>query len=271
MRPFEARRRKEETAVERITSRANALCTHLRKLASSTSYRSQTGEFLCDSPKLLQEALLHGGDVRTVVAAEGTVLPELPAGIRLVQVPEDLMKTLSPSQTPQGVLTVCALPRQTLPERLEGKRYMVLDGIQDPGNVGTILRTADAFGADGVFLVNACADLYNPKTVRATMGAVFRCPVWRCTLTELDKLLTASGLPLYGAALRSDASDARKADYARCAIAIGSEGRGLSAEVLDRCDRTVLIPMRDHCESLNAAIAATVLLWEASRGDGMEE
>ena len=257
--------------MELITSRTNALCTHLRKLASSASYRSECGEFLCDSPKLLKEALLNGGEVRTVVATEGIDLPDVPKGVRVVQVPGDLMKSVSPSQTPQGVLTVCALPRQTLPQVLEGKRYMVLDGIQDPGNVGTILRTADAFGADGVFLLNACADLYNPKTVRATMGAVFRCPVWRCTLAELDSLLTASGLPMYGAALRSDASDARRADYTRCAIAIGSEGKGLSAEVLDRCDRTVLIPMRAHCESLNAAIAATVLLWEASRGDGWEE
>ena len=257
--------------MEIITSRTNALCTHLRKLASASAYRQETGEFLCDSPKLLKEALLHGGDVRTVVAAEGTALPEIPASVRVVQVPGDLMRSVSPSQSPQGVLTVCGLPRQTLPEKLEGKRYVVLDGIQDPGNVGTILRTADAFGADGLFLVNACADLYNPKTVRATMGAVFRCPVWRCTLPQLDALLTASGLPLYGAALRSDAADARKADYSRCAIAIGSEGKGLSAEVLDRCDRTVLIPMREHCESLNAAIAATVLLWEASRSDRWEE
>ena len=118
-----------------------------------------------------------------------------------------------------------------------------------------------------MFLVNACADLYNPKTVRATMGAVFRCPVWTCDGEELRELLTRSGLPLYGAALRSDTVDARSVDYARCAIAIGSEGRGLSAELLDLCDQTIMIPMSDHCESLNAAIAATVLLWEAARGD----
>ena len=133
--------------------------------------------------------------------------------------------------------------------------------------MGTILRTADAFRADGVLLVNACADLYNPKTVRATMGAVFRCPVWTCGVPELRALLTASGLPLYGAALRTDTVDARSVEYGRCAIAIGSEGKGLSRELLAVCDRTVLIPMSDHCESLNAAIAASVLLWEAARND----
>lgn len=253
--------------MEIITSRQNVLCTHIRKLAASASYRRQQGEFLCDSPKLLEEALLWGGDLHTVVCTEGAVLPVLPAGVRQVMVPGDVMKTLSPAQTPQGVLSLCGMPRQTLPAKLEGKRYVVLDGVQDPGNVGTILRTADAFSADGLLLVNACADLYNPKTVRATMGAVFRCPVWTCDAEQLRQLLDASGLPLYGAALRSDTLDARTVDYTRCAIAIGSEGRGLSKELLERCDETILIPMRAHCESLNAAIAATVLLWEAARND----
>lgn len=257
----------EETNMEHITSRQNALCTHLRKLASSVSYRRKSGEFLCDSPKLLEEALLWNGGLRTVVCTENAALPVLPAGVRQVTVPSDVMKSISPAETPQGVLSVCALPERNLPEKLEGKRYVVLDGVQDPGNVGTILRTADAFHADGMILVNACADLYNPKTVRATMGAVFRCPVWSCSVEELRALLDASDLPMYGAALRSDTLDARTVDYSRCAIAIGSEGKGLSAEMLAACDRTVLIPMSEHCESLNAAIAATVLLWEAARND----
>ena len=253
--------------MEIITSRQNALCTHLRKLAASAGYRRKSGEFLCDSPKLLEEALLWKGDIHTVVCTEHAALPVIPSGVRLVQVPEDVMKSVSPAETPQGVLSVCGMPERSLPEKLDGRRYVVLDGVQDPGNVGTILRTADAFKADGLILVNACADIYNPKTVRATMGAVFRCPVWTCGVPELKKLLTDSGLPLYGAALRRDTVDARTVDYTRCAIAIGSEGKGLSSEMLEACDKTVLIPMSDHCESLNAAIAASVLLWEAARGD----
>jgi len=253
--------------MEIITSRQNALCTHLRKLAASAGYRRKSGEFLCDSPKLLEEALLWQGDIHTVVCTEHAALPVIPSSVRLVQVPEDVMKSVSPAETPQGVLSVCGMPERSLPEKLEGRRYVILDGVQDPGNVGTILRTADAFKADGLILVNACADIYNPKTVRATMGAVFRCPVWTCGVPELKKLLTDSGLPLYGAALRRDTVDARTVDYTRCAIAIGSEGKGLSSEMLEACDKTVLIPMSDHCESLNAAIAASVLLWEAARGD----
>ena len=112
-----------------------------------------------------------------------------------------------------------------------------------------------------------CADLYNPKTLRATMGAVFRCPVWTAAAGALSALLKKSGIPLYGAALRDDTLDARTVDYSRCAIAVGSEGRGLTDEVLALCDRTIRIPMNEHCESLNAAAAAAVLLWEAARND----
>ena len=253
--------------METITSRQNPLCTHLRKLSSSAAYRRQCGEFLCDSPKLLQEALLWGSELHTVVVTAGTEAPPLPKGVRLVEVPADVMKSVSPMETPQGTLFTCAIHTEPLPETLAGRRYVVLDTLQDPGNVGTILRTADAFHADGMFLVNGCADLYNPKTLRATMGAVFRCPVWMAAADELSALLKKSGIPLYGAALREDTLDARTVDYSRCAIAIGSEGRGLTDGVLALCDRTIKIPMSDHCESLNAAAAATVLLWEAARND----
>ena len=160
--------------METITSRQNPLCTHLRKLAASASYRRRCGEFLCDSPKLLEEALLWQGALHTVISTDQVPLPPIPAGVRHVRVPEDVMGSVSPAQTPQGVLSVCGMPERPLPEKLTGTRYMVLDGVQDPGNVGTILRTADAFRSDGLLLVNGCADLYNPKTVRATMGAVLR-------------------------------------------------------------------------------------------------
>lgn len=253
--------------METITSRQNPLCTHLRKLSSSAAYRRQCGEFLCDSPKLLQEALLWGSELHTVVVTAGTEAPPLPKGVRLVEVPADVMRSVSPMETPQGTLFTCAIHTEPLPEMLAGRRYVVLDTLQDPGNVGTILRTADAFHADGMFLVNGCADLYNPKTLRATMGAVFRCPVWTVGAEELSALLKKSGIPLYGAALREDTLDARAVDYSRCAIAIGSEGRGLTESVLALCDRTIKIPMSEHCESLNAAAAATVLLWEAARND----
>lgn len=249
--------------MEHITSRHNPLMGHIRKLAGSAAYRWETGEFLCDSPKLLQEALLWQAEITAVVTI--SPLPRLPEHIRQVQVPEDVMASISPVKTPQGVLFTCRLPQAPLPRALTGRRYVLLDGVQDPGNVGTILRTLDAFDADGLLLTGGCADPYGWKAVRSSMGAVFRRPIYSGTPKALAALLHRSGLPLYGAALREDTVDARQADYTRCTLAIGSEGRGLSREVLDLCDQTIRIPMSDRCESLNAAIAAAVLLWESWR------
>ena len=250
---------------EHITGRTNPLLTHLRKLAASGDYRRQSGEFLCDSPKLLQEALLWGAPLCTVVADEDAGLPTLPGGVRCVRLPRELMASVSPMKTPQGVLFTCRYTPAPLPEILTGRHYVVLDGVQDPGNVGTVIRTADAFDADGVLLLPGCADPYSPKTLRSSMGALFRRPVWCCTAQEAAALLRRSQIPLYGAALRQDTKDARHVDYTHAAVAIGSEGRGLCAEVLALCDCTVRIPMSERCESLNAAVAASVLLWEMYR------
>ena len=250
--------------MEKITSRANPLMTHIRKL-SSAAYRRETGEYLCDSPKLLAEAVQWGAEIVTVVATAEAELPALGDSVRCVEVPRDVMESISPMKTPQGVLFTCRLPVTALPAKPEGKRYMVLDGVQDPGNVGTIWRTADAFGCDGLILLSGCADPYSAKTVRSSMGAVFRLPVYTASAAEMKEALNAAQIPLYGAALRDDTLDARDVDYTRSAIAIGSEGRGLTEEMLILCDRTVRIPMAERCESLNAAIAATVLLWEAYR------
>lgn len=251
--------------MERITARTNPLLLHLRRLASSASYRRETGELLGDSPKLLQEALLWGVPLKSVVCTEGISLPPLPQGVRVAEVPKDVMASVSPMKTPQGVLFACCIPEPAIPEKLMGRRYMVLDGVQDPGNVGTVLRTLDAFDCDGLFLLPGCADAYSPKTLRSSMGAAFRRPVWQCTARELKSLLQRSEIPLYGAALRDDTMDAREVDFCRAAIAIGSEGKGLTEEMLSLCDGTVRIPMSLRCESLNAAIAAAVLLWEAFR------
>lgn len=251
--------------MERVTSRKNPLLTHIRKLVSSRSYRRSEGTFLGEGTKLLDEALRWDAPLTAVVAAEGVTLPRLPEGVRTVEVPEDVLASISTMETPQGVLFLCEQPRLALPERLEGRRYLVLDGLQDPGNVGTIWRTADALGADGLLLVNGCADPWNHKTVRSTMGACFRLPVWELSPEELSSVLDRSGLSLYATALREDTVDLRQADLSRCAVVIGSEGRGISQTMLERSKKTLKIPMRDRCESLNAAAAATVVLWEMAR------
>lgn len=250
---------------EKITSRANPLMTHIRKLAASRSYRRETGEYLADGVKLLEEAARWGAPITAVVYTAGTALPPLPQGARLVEVPRDVMASISPMEAPQGALFTARTPDTALPDRLTGRRYLALEGVQDPGNVGTALRTADAFGADGAILLPGCADPFNHKTVRSTMGAAFRLPVYACTLEELISRLREAGLPLVASALRADAVDVRQADLRRGVILVGSEGRGLSREALDACDTAVRLPMEARCESLNAAVAAGLLLWEGYR------
>ncbi len=256
--------------METISSRANPLCVHLRKLAASRSYRQETGQFFCDSPKLLREASSWGANVSAVLCTEGAALPPLPPGTRICLATERVMEGVSPMGTPQGVVFACEMGRHDPPGHLEADgRYVLLEGVQDPGNVGTILRTADGFGWT-VFLLPGCADLYNPKTVRASMGVHFRRQIWRCSLERAASLVREAGLPLYGTALAQDTADVRTLELGRCAVILGSEGRGVSPEALALCDRTIRIPMEGTCESLNVAAAAAVVLWEGARGDGKE-
>lgn len=250
--------------MERITSRQNPLISHIRKLSADRAYRRESGEFLGDGIKLLDEAVRWKAPLAAVVFTPGTLRP-VGLDARMVEVPEDVMASISPAKSPQGALFLAKLPELSPPERLEGGRWLVLDGLQDPGNVGTIWRTADALGADGLLLVNHCADPFAPKTVRSTMGACFRLPVYEAEAVDLPRLLERSGLPLYAAALREDTADIRTAQLSRCAVVIGSEGRGVSPELLALSERTLKIPMRERCESLNAAAAAAIVLWEMAR------
>lgn len=213
---------------------------------------------------MLSEALQWGAKVETVLWAEDMAQrAQLPETVRQVEVPAELLKSVAPTQTPQGVLFLCALPEETL--ELAGERYLVLDGLQDPGNVGTLWRTADAFGADGLILLPGCADPYSPKTLRATMGACFRLPIWETGLEDCLERLGKAGLPLYAAALREDTLDLRETDLTRAAVVIGSEGKGVSQAVLAASAGTIRIPMRARCESLNAAAAGAVILWELGK------
>lgn len=213
---------------------------------------------------MLAEAERWGFIPKLVMASDAAEL-QLWEGraAKTVLVDPELLAYAADTETPQGVLFTCEIPE--IAERVPGERLLVLDGVQDPGNVGTILRTADAFGADALVLLPGCADPWSPKVVRSTMGACFRLPILTCSLNELSEMLTENKIPLYATALRDDTQDIRDADLRRAAVVIGSEGRGVSNAVLERCEKTLKIPMRDRCESLNAAMAAGIVLWESWR------
>ena len=248
--------------MELITSRQNPLFQQIRKIRRSGSFRRKQGLFLGEGPKLLEEAIRWGAKLKTVVSAEGVQLPD-GLDCRLVITPADVLAGLADTETPQGLVFLCELPQVSLPEQLSPGRYLVLDGVQDPGNLGTIWRTADAMGASGILLTGDCADPYSPKVVRSTMGACFRSvPVWKGERAQVKALQDASGIPLYATALRDDTQDIRAVDLTCSAVVIGSEGRGISDEMLAMSQKALKIPMAETCESLNAAVAATVVLWE---------
>lgn len=248
--------------METITSRKNPYIVHLRALGRERAARCASGEYVCDGVKLLREALQFGACVTSVLWSGAPALA-LPDGIAQYSAPQDLVEYASPLVNSPGPVFTVRIPEAAVPARLE--HVIVLENVQDPGNVGTVLRTANALGMDAVILAGACADLYSPKTVRATMGAIFRQPVIVCDLEQLRALLQTHSLKLYGAALTEKALDLRAVSLDRAAVAIGSEGRGLSAELLQLCDGQIIIPMRPEAESLNAAVAAAVVMWEIAR------
>ena len=245
---------------ERITSRKNPLLQQLRRLLQSRGAREAAGEYIADGTKLLAEAVRWIPErLRTVVVTELVDPGELPPHVRLVEVPDDIMAQLSPSKTPQGALFTCALPPMEALSIQPGT--LILDGIQDPGNLGTILRTADAWDRP-VVLTPGCCDAYSHKTVRASMGAVFRTPPGFMTQEEVYGTLLAAGIPLYVTALTPDALDVRQVALSKGAVVIGSEGRGVGEYFRTHADQTLIIPMTARCESLNAAVAVAVVLWQ---------
>lgn len=245
---------------ERITSRKNPLLQQLRRLLQSRGAREAAGEYIADGTKLLAEAVRWIPErLRTVVVTESVDPGELPPHVRLVEVPDDVMAQLSPSKTPQGALFTCALPSMEAPSIQPGT--LILDGIQDPGNLGTILRTADAWDRP-VVLTPGCCDAFSHKTVRASMGAVFRTPPRFMSQEEVYGALRAAGIPLYVTALTPDALDVRQVALSKGAVVIGSEGRGVGEYFRTHADQTLIIPMTARCESLNAAVAAAVVLWQ---------
>lgn len=243
---------------ERITSRKNPLLQQVKKLLSSAKARQEAGRFVSDGVKLLEEAVRYFPGLETVILSDG-VEAEVPENVRKVRVPPDVMESISPMASPQGALFLCRMPEEAPFVPKPG--MLLLDGIQDPGNLGTILRTADALDIP-VALLEGCADPYSHKVVRASMGAVLRVHPVRTDWIQAKEGCQAAGIPIAVTALSEDAQDLRQAVLRSMAVVIGSEGQGVRQSILESADVKLVIPMNPHCESLNAAVAAAIVMWQ---------
>lgn len=238
--------------MQKITSTSNPLVKQLAELKQKR-HREELRRFLVEGPHLLEEAHRHQRLQLQLVLDPAQALPGVPA----VQVTADILQKLSHAVTPQGVLGVASYPA---PDDGDHRRYILLDDLQDPGNLGTILRTAAAFGVDAVILGENCVDAYNEKVVRATQGALFRLAISRGNLAEEMPRLRARGIHLYGTRLQN-AKPLGTLPLARdYALLLGNEGQGVSPALLALADDCLYIPMQGAVESLNVGVAAGILL-----------
>lgn len=265
--------------MKRIESRSNPIIKSTVALRDKKS-REESGLFRFEGVHLLEEYLRSGRTPRTVFLLEGSrPAAEIAskAGCEVIEVTESVYSKLTSEKAPQGVLTVAEYPESVVyvgrgvdADTAVGAAkdtVIILDSLQDTGNVGTVIRTAASIGAS-VFLSGACADILSEKTVRATMGAIFFSDVFVWSSTEeCIRTLQKNGRRVFAAALREDGIRLGSCDFLRddCFI-IGNEGRGISDSSISLCDGTVYIPMTGKTESLNAAAAAAMIIWEARRG-----
>ena len=253
--------------METITSRENAKIKYACRLREEEKLRTADGLFFAEGPKLCLE-LARGCTLQTLYATEKALAhtPELEAFAgKTVLVTEPVAQKLSGTKTSQDVFGVFEHPGWQAADILaKGRRILALEAVQDPGNVGTLLRSAAAFGFDGVILSDGCASVYAPKTLRASMGAAVRIPVIEAgAMPDAITQLREKGITCLAAALYKSQplSTAQASCPGGVCVVIGSEGQGLTDETIAACSSTVRIPMTDRVESLNAGIAGSILLW----------
>ncbi|MDR2590395.1 MAG: RNA methyltransferase, partial [Oscillospiraceae bacterium] len=240
--------------MEKITSRRNKCVIHAKKLSESKSYRAEHKQFICDGEKLFSEAILSNADIQSVFVTDENWQAQT-NNINVYFITLDLLSYISSQKNPQGILFICNIPENT-PVDLKIGTHISLDNVQDPGNVGTIIRSANAFGIDSVILTGETADLYNPKTIRASMGAIFKQKVLYLTYEKLEQ----SGARFIGTTSNKKAQSLLGFDLSNSVIVFGSEGQGISKTVEKLCTEMINIPLDDNVESLNVATAATIIM-----------
>jgi TrmH family RNA methyltransferase len=253
-----------------ITSTSNQQMKNLAALMKKAKERKKQRSFVVEGIKMFQEA--PGESVRSVYVSESFVAESshqaVLEGYSYEVVADSVFRAVSDTQTPQGILAVVRMPEYTLEDLLAGARthLLLLESIQDPGNLGTMVRTGEGAGISGIIMNHTTVDLFNPKTIRSTMGSIYRVPYLITEdLGDMMQQLQSRGVSLYAAHLKGTESYDAKDYTAACGFLIGNEGNGLSEEIADQADDYVKIPMEGQVESLNAAISATLLMYECNR------
>lgn len=264
--------------LRRVESRQNALVKELRR-----SFRSgQPGEdgfAAIEGPRILEEAIRSGLRFRAVFfrqsaeAQADRLLPQLAAEVETLILPDGVFDSAAATESPQGVAALVKFKDFDLDDVLRPPRplLVVLAGVQDPGNLGTVVRSAEAFGASGVLLAEKTAGRFNPKAVRASAGSLFRVPTVAVKLAEAAPKLREHGLRLVATSSHQGTPVDQAELAGPLAIFLGSEGAGLPRETMSLMDEVLAIPHSPRVESLNAGIAASILLYEAARQRGRKE
>lgn len=258
--------------MKRISAKDNPLIKHINKLIKSSKYRAEKGEFVAEGVRLCEDALYSGCDIQALVVSDfacehykDTVAKLSEKTENSYVIPDSLFSKTSDTRNPQGVLCVIkALDNPTLFDKIKcNGKFLALDNIQDPSNLGTILRTAEAVGIDGVILSADCCDIYSPKVVRGSMGAVFRLS-YTIVDTIAGFLSDNKYIDSFAAVVDSGAAEISVIDFKgkTACVVIGNEANGVKQSTIDACGGTVTIPMRGRAESLNASVAASIIMWE---------
>lgn len=251
-----------------ISSRANGRVKQLRA-AFAGQARLSGGMVAIEGDHLLEEALRSGMVLKTVFVSEGRDVPKIvPRGVEVLRLTDEVFASAVETRSPQGVAALIVPSASTMDAVMRGTPLILIAaGLQDPGNLGTLVRSAEAFGATGVLVTPGTVSAWNQKALRASVGSVFRMPVVAVAAEEIAAL-KSRGVKLLAAVGFGDAATiaAQEMDFSKaCAVMIGNEGAGLAAEWMEMADARVTIPCPGPVESLNAAIAGSLLLYEASR------
>lgn len=256
-----------------ITSLSNTAVKEA-KLLKNRKYREEKQLFFIEGARFVEEAFEAEAQVEAVFVSEelkniGSKLSSMieKATCSKYSVTEKVFREISDTETPQGILAIVGMQKNDLSAAKNGNGlFVVLDSVRDPGNMGTIIRTADAAGFSGAIACKGCVDVYNPKVLRSTMGSIFHMPVYSgFETTEAIKLLKANGITVYASHLKGNSSIYDVNLTANAAIVIGSEAEGISDETAGAADVLVKIPMPGKAESLNASVAAAVMIFESVR------